>query len=110
MQFERIRRLALQAGLPGITVGTSYGTPALIVGKKSFVRLKDDSTLVLLCPVEAKEILLEMAPAIYFQTDHYIGWPAVLVRLDAIGDAELAQRLIEAWRFKAPKRLVATIG
>lgn len=103
--FTRIERLAAGAGLPGLERGTSYGTPALKVGGRSFCRLKDAGTLVLLCPMEAKELLMERDPAVYYETDHYRGWPAVLVRLEAIGDDELALRLTESWRTKAPKRL-----
>jgi hypothetical protein len=104
---KRVVRLAL--GLPEVSEGTSYGTPALKVGDKSFTRLKDADTLVIMMPIEQKELLMEAAPAIYFETDHYRGWPAVLVRLAAISDAELAQRLAEAWRHKAPKRLVKPV-
>ena len=53
---------------------------------------------------------MEAAPGIYFETDHYKGWPAVLVRLAAISDAELSQRLGEAWRHRAPKRLAQQAG
>lgn len=106
--FRRVSRLAKEAGLPGVAVGTSYRTPALLVAGKSFCRMKDVDTLVLLLPLEAKELLLDAAPDIYFETPHYAGWPAVLVRLAAIGDGELAGRLVEAWRFKAPKRFGAS--
>jgi hypothetical protein len=50
---------------------------------------------------------MEMAPDIYFQTPHFEGWPALMVRLDQIGDEELALRIENAWRYKAPKRLAA---
>ena len=43
------------------------------------------------------------APRIYFETDHYKGWPAVLVRLSKIDDRELRHRLERAWRHRAPK-------
>ena len=49
---------------------------------------------------------VEAAPEIYFETDHYKGWPAVLVRLRKIKAAELKHRLARAWRLKAPKRLI----
>jgi len=103
----RITRLGRMLPLPEISEGTSYGTPALLVKGKSFIRLKDPGTLVLLCPLEQKELLIEMAPHIYFETDHYKGWAAVLIRLAAISDAELSQRLAEGWRHRAPKRLAA---
>lgn len=106
--FERMRRLAEAAGLPGLEIGTSYGTPALKVAGKSFCRMKDAATLVVLMPLEQKELLMEAAPKIYFETPHYSGWPAVLVRLGVIDDTELGARLVEAWRLKSPKRLGAS--
>ena len=104
--FRRVRDIALARGLPGIEPGTSYGTPALRVGRKSLVRMKDAETLVLMCPIETKEPLMEAAPEIYYQTDHYKGWPAVLIRLGVIGDAELGHRIETAWRTQAGKRLL----
>ncbi|MDB5528666.1 MAG: hypothetical protein JWR51_1769 [Devosia sp.] len=103
--FARILALAQARGLPGLARSTSYGTPALKVGSKSFCRLKDAQTLVLLCPAEQKTLLMEISPDIYFETDHYIGWPAVLIRLDVIADEELSLRLEDAWRSKASKTL-----
>jgi len=105
--FTRIEQLAHARGLPGVARATSYGTPALKVRDKSFVRLKDSATLVLLCPAEQKTLLMEISPEIYFETPHYVGYPAVLVRLPAISDEELSLRLEDAWRFKAPKKLAA---
>ena len=107
---RRVVKLARALGLAEVSEGTSYGTPALKVGDKSFTRLKDAETLVLLMPLEQKELLLEVAPEIYFETPHYKGWPAILVRLAAISDAELSQRLADAWHHKAPKRLLKLDG
>jgi hypothetical protein len=103
--FARIEKLAQARGLPEVTRSTNNRTPALKVRDKSFVRLKDAQTLVLLCPSEQKALLMEISPEIYFETDHYVGYPAVLIRLDAIDDEELSLRLEDAWRFKAPARL-----
>lgn len=47
------------------------------------------------------------SPDIYFETDHYKGWPAILVRLSKADDAELQQCLQRAWHLQAPKKLVA---
>lgn len=105
--FDRVRRLAEATGLPETTVGTSYGTPALLVKGKSFVRMKDAETLVVMCALEEKEMLMELDPSLFFETDHYKGWPAMLVRLAAIDDQALTQRLIAAWRERAPKPLAA---
>jgi len=103
--FKRVRKAAAALKLPEVEEATSYGTPSLTVRGKSFVRMKDKDTLVVLCPVEEKEMLMEAAPEIYFETDHYKGWPAVLVRLKVIKFTELKHRLKRAWRQKAPKRL-----
>ena len=102
---DRVRRCAVATGLPGFEVGTSYGTPALIVGKKSITRMKDDETLVLMTTPGDKELLMTSAPDIYFETDHYKGWPYVLVHLVRITDAELGLRLGQAWHLAAPKKL-----
>lgn len=107
--FARIERLATARQLPDVARSTSYRTPSLKVRARTFVRLKDPATLVLLCPVEQKTLLMEISPDIYFETDHYVGHPAVLIRLDAIGDEELSLRLEDAWRFKAPKTLAAKL-
>jgi hypothetical protein len=108
--FERVRACAAAAGIPGLAVATSYGTPSLKVARKFLLRIKDADTLVLRCALEDKEMLIAAAPRIYFETDHYKGWPAILVRLSRIGDAELRLRLRTAFLLVAPKRLGATLA
>jgi hypothetical protein len=44
---------------------------------------------------------------IAFETDHSVGWPAVLVRLSGASGAELAHCVARAWRVQAPKKLKA---
>lgn len=104
--IERAARLA--AHLPGVELSTWYGTAALKVCGKGFVRWKAPGVLVVLCPLELKEALIEADPILYYETPHYQGWPAMLVRLDEIDDDRLTDRLECAWREKAPPRLVAT--
>ncbi len=62
--------------------------------------------LAVRCRLERKELLLEAAPEVFLDDDHYRGYPAVLVRLEAIGTAELSDLLQDAWRLVAPKSLV----
>jgi hypothetical protein len=57
--------------------------------------------------LDAKEILLMADAAKFFTEPHYDGFPAILVRLKAIGRAELRELLIQAWATQAPKTLVA---
>jgi hypothetical protein len=102
--FAKLRRAA--AGLPDIDESTSYGTPSLTVRRKFLCRVKDAETLVLACPLEEKDVLLESAPDVYFETAHYRGWPAILARIDAIDEDELRHRLRLAFLMQAPKTQV----
>jgi hypothetical protein len=104
--FARVLAIAASTGLPGIEAGRSYGTPSLNVRGKFMARIKDADTLVVRCPVEEKHFLMEADPAVFFETDHYKGYPAFLVRLGAADDATIAGRLERAWRMQAPKKLV----
>ncbi len=104
--YDTVRQLALQ--LPGVEEGTSYGTPALKVSGKLFVRLKEDGeTIVLRTEAFERGHLLRAEPAIFFITEHYRDYPWVLVRLAAVAPAQLGELLEGAWRRVAPKRLVA---
>lgn len=76
---------AATRGLPDVVEGTSYGYPSFMVRKKFLCRVKDADTVVVMCPQEEKEMLMAAAPEIYFETDHYKGWPAILVRINDIG-------------------------
>ena len=53
----------------------------------------------------AKEALIADDPGVYFTTPHFDGYPAILVRLDRIGPADLDEVITEAWLVRAPKRL-----
>jgi hypothetical protein len=65
-----------------------------------------EGVIAVRCLRETKEMLLEAAPDRFFDDDHYRGFPAVLVRLDAIDEPEMAGLLTQAWRILAPKALV----
>ena len=106
LSFDEI--VALASTLPGVEVSTSYGTPALKVKGKLMARLWEDGiTLVLKVPFVVRDHLMSSAPSKYFITDHYKGYPYVLVRLDAVRAAELQPLLEESWRQAAPTRMVA---
>jgi len=53
-----------------------------------------------------KEALLASDPKKFFTEPHYNGFPAVLVRLAAIGADELAELITDAWLCQAPRVLV----
>lgn len=106
---KRVKRLIAKAKLQGVTEELSYGLPSLKVKGKFLTRVREPDVLVLMCAREEKDFLMQMNPEIYFETDHYKGWPAVLIRLSKIGDRELTHRLQVAWRMQAPKRFQAEV-
>jgi hypothetical protein len=55
---------------------------------------------------DEKQMLLASDPDKFFTEPHYNGFPAVLVRLEAVGAPELTELLTDAWRVQAPKKLV----
>jgi hypothetical protein len=73
--------VAMGALLPGVETGTSYGRPALKVrGNAIAVTGKEPDHFVLMVAVDELDVLIETEPQVFFQTDHYKGWPAVLAR------------------------------
>jgi hypothetical protein len=113
--FDDVR--AIGRRFPEVEEGTSYGTPALKVHGKAFCRLwrpgeherdgvHDTEVLVVFCDIDEKNLLLDSSEAL-FTTPHYDGYPAVLVRLDDVDPALLAEVLEDSYRAKAPKRLIA---
>jgi hypothetical protein len=57
-----------------------------------------------------KEELLAADENKFFTEPHYTGFPAVLVRLAAIGEDELRELITDAWRCQAPAALVRDSG
>jgi hypothetical protein len=55
----------------------------------------------------AKAALLAAEPEVYFTTSHFDGRPALLCRLDSLGEQALVELAGEAWASRAPSRLVA---
>jgi hypothetical protein len=98
----------LGRALPAVDEAFWYGTPALKVGGKGFCRLKENGkdAVFLLDSVEEQEALIDALPEVYYITDHYRGWPAVLARLAKLRVPECRVRLERAWRRKAPAKVV----
>ena len=105
--FARVVKLA--GKLPAIEIGTSYNTPSLRVRKKFLCRMKEDGeTLVVqTANLDEKEFLLQVDPAVFYQTPHYHGWPGVLIHLSKIDDKRLFNLLEASWKRHAGKKLLA---
>lgn len=117
--WEDVRRLAL--ALPETTEDEGRG--AWRVKGKSFVwerplRKSDYAALGDAAPdgpilgartsdEGEKSALIAEHPDICFTTPHFDGYPAVLVRLDAVPVDLLEELITDAWLVQAPKRLAA---
>ncbi|NYE18363.1 MmcQ/YjbR family DNA-binding protein [Microbacterium immunditiarum] len=55
--------------------------------------------------LEAKEALLASLPEVLFTIPHFDGYPAVLVRLDAVDRELLIELVTDAWIVQTPKRV-----
>lgn len=123
-EWDDVRRLV--AALPDTDEHASYGgCPAWRVHQKSFVwerplRASDHAALGAAAPAETDPVLgarvadegvkfalIADDPDVYFTTPHFDGYPTVLVRLDRIAVDDLAELVQDAWRVRAPKRLLA---
>jgi hypothetical protein len=96
---ERIAR-----ALPGAEETTTYGQPCFKVNGRPFVNTgRIEGAIVTRAPDEERDLLIAARPDAYFVTDHYLGWDAVLVRLDAVDEDELAGRLEDSYSFMRDK-------
>lgn len=101
-----VRKLFL--GFPGVEEGPCYGTAGFRVRRKFLARLRDrDEVLVVKCGFDERDFRMLADPATFFTTDHYRGYPTVLVRLSLVDADDLRDLLEHAWRQLAPKRLIA---
>jgi hypothetical protein len=71
------------------------------------MRTDPDALVLRVVDLGEREALLQGQPDAFFTTPHYDGYPAVLVRLETVDAEELAELLEEAWRLRAPKRVIA---
>ena len=103
--FEHVRTVA--RAFPGVEDGTSYRTPALKVRGKLLARVHQSiDCLVLRVDFLDRQILIQSAPSVFFITDHYRGYPWVLMRFSAAEARQLPDLIERAWRLVAPKTLV----
>jgi len=83
--WDRVVAYALT--LPGTMAATSWGTPAVVVeaNGRAFIYTgrERDTSFALTMDLGTIELLKETEPETYWQSPHYEGWPAVLVRFDS---------------------------
>jgi hypothetical protein len=114
-----VRRIAM--ALPGVEESTErFGFSVENKGKpKGFVwvwmervepkkpRVPNNGVLAMrVANVSQKDIIIASSPNKFFTEPHYNGFPAILVRLEEVGAADLEVLVPEAWRCVAPKELI----
>ena len=88
----------LASALPGVEEAMSWGTPGLKLKGRFLARLKEDGeSLVLRIGFQTRDRLMRASPDVFYITDHYAGYPAVLVRLPKVRKRILQGLLREAW-------------
>jgi hypothetical protein len=98
------KALAFALTLPGAVQISSYGKPAAAVAANGRAFLypghEADSSFAVGIDLGTVEILKETEPETYWQSPHYEGYPAVLVRYDS-PDPERVRWVIEQARDQA---------
>jgi hypothetical protein len=105
--IEDVRALA--TGLPRSYEAFVRGRVKFRVGRIVYLAFSRDETVMgFAFPREEREALLQTYPEKFLRpepADLRYNW--VLVRLDAIDQAELRELVFDAWRMVVPKRLAA---
>lgn len=100
--FDTVRELGL--ALPDVEEGTTYGSPALKVRGKMFACLAvhksaEPGSLAVRIDFDRRQKLMAADPDVYYVTDHYVNYPAMLVRLSRVRRGALRDLLLQAWHF-----------
>jgi len=95
------KAIAFALTLPDTVLSTSYGKPAVKVASNGRAFLytghEQDSSFGVAIDLDTVEILKETDPETFWQSPHYEGWPAVLIRFDS-ADPERVRSVIERSR------------
>ncbi|HEX8124568.1 MAG TPA: MmcQ/YjbR family DNA-binding protein [Allosphingosinicella sp.] len=99
--------VAFALTLPGAELSTSYGKPAVKVNGRAFLYTGREAatSFGVAVDLDTVEMLKETDPDTFWQTPHYEGWPAVLVRYGS-ADPERVRDIVarsHAWTAAKPK-------
>jgi hypothetical protein len=106
INFETVRKIGL--ALPGVEASTAYGNLALKAHGKLLAcvpthRSAEPNSLVVKLDFDNRAELLATAPDVYYVTEHYVGFPSVLVRLSRVNADVLRDLLRMAHTFVTRK-------
>src|SRR3984885_4519304 len=102
INFDTVRKIGLK--LPGVEASTAWGAPALKVRGKLLACVPthhsaEPGSLMVRVDFDDRAELLAAAPDVYYVTDHYLGYSAVLVRLSRVTQDVLRDLLGMAHKF-----------
>ena len=102
--------IAIGRTLPDVEVTTTWGAPTLKVRGKMFAcvainKSAEPNSMVIRMDMAQRDLLIEEDPATYYLTDHYVGYPCVLVRLSRVSPDALRDLIRGAHRFISATRL-----
>ena len=106
INFDTVRNIGL--AFPGVEAGTAFGVPALKTRGKLLAcvpshRSAEPGSLVVRVDFDDRASLLAEAPDVYYVTEHYAGYSAVLVRLSRVTPDVLRDLLGMAHKFVTGK-------
>jgi hypothetical protein len=102
LTFDDVRELALS--MPEVEETTAYGMPAFKAGKTRFAGQPierhdvEPNSLGVMVTFEERRALIASRPEVYYVTDHFAPYPAVLARLSNMQRDDLRELLGTAWR------------
>ncbi len=103
--------MAFGLTLPGTEESTSYGKPAVRVRGKAFLFPgRERCSFAVMAPIEEKELLMETDPETFWETDHYRGYPAVLVRFGSPDRERIEKVIRRAWWDRLTKAQQKEVG
>ena len=103
--------VAIGLALPDTELSTSYGRPAVKVRGKAFVYPgREQGSFAVATPLGEKELLMETEPDTFWESDHYRGWPAVLVRFGSPSRERIETVIARAWWDRASKAQRTAFG
>jgi hypothetical protein len=102
MTFDTVRKIGL--ALPEVEESTTYGASSLKVRGKLLTcpainKSAEPGSIVVRVSFEQRDELMAEAPDTYYITDHYVGYPSVLVRLSRIDSEALRGLLRMSWDY-----------
>ena len=107
IDFDTVRRIGLT--LPGVEASTAWGAPALKIRGKLLACVPthysaEPGSFMVRVTFDDRAELLAAAPDVYYVTEHYLNYTAVLVRMSRVTPDALRDLLGMAHKFVTAHR------